>query len=201
MKHPIDFRALVMAHNGHPVTTSLKVAEAFNKHHKNVLATIRKLDCSPDFAGLNFELCFQNNDLQNSKPQPYYTMTKDGFVFLVMGFTGKEAAVFKEGYIGAFNWMQDIIMQQGMTLSKRHNLLSLRFDHEKSGASAAGRALREWRDAGANLVAEMLKIEEQMQPMLGFKEFEASSSGNKKERPDCSNNQGVESVTHQAIEE
>lgn len=30
-------------------------------------------------------------------------MTKDGFVFLVMGFTGKKAAQFKEAYISEFN--------------------------------------------------------------------------------------------------
>lgn len=33
-------------------------------------------------------------------------MTKDGFVFLVMGFTGKKAAAFKEAYIAEFNRME-----------------------------------------------------------------------------------------------
>lgn len=33
-------------------------------------------------------------------------MTKDGFIFLVMGFTGKKAAQFKEAYINAFNQME-----------------------------------------------------------------------------------------------
>ncbi|MGK5615600.1 Rha family transcriptional regulator, partial [Proteus mirabilis] len=37
---------------------------------------------------------------------PLYEMTKDGFVFLVMGFTGKKAAQFKEAYIAAFNRME-----------------------------------------------------------------------------------------------
>ena len=32
-------------------------------------------------------------------------MTKDGFMFLVMGFTGKKAAQIKEAYINAFNQM------------------------------------------------------------------------------------------------
>lgn len=35
-----------------------------------------------------------------------YTMTKDGFVFLIMGFTGKKAAAFKEAYIAEFNRME-----------------------------------------------------------------------------------------------
>lgn len=172
--HKIDFRALVMAHNGQPVTTSMQVAKAFGKQHKDVLRAIRNLDCSSGFAERNFALMHETIATHNggSKAVPYYEITKDGFVFLVMGFTGKEAAVFKEGYIEAFNWMQDIIMQQGLTLAKRHNLLTLRFDQEKAGASAAGKALREWRDAGANLMAEMQRIEAEMQPMLGFTEFE-----------------------------
>ncbi|WP_440867560.1 Rha family transcriptional regulator [Symbiopectobacterium purcellii] len=35
-----------------------------------------------------------------------FTMTKDGFVFLIMGFTGKKAAAFKEAYIAEFNRME-----------------------------------------------------------------------------------------------
>lgn len=35
-----------------------------------------------------------------------YYMTRDGFTFLVMGFTGKVAAQFKEDYINAFNRME-----------------------------------------------------------------------------------------------
>ncbi|EBA6490188.1 Rha family transcriptional regulator, partial [Salmonella enterica] len=38
--------------------------------------------------------------------RPMYEMTKDGFVFLVMGFTGKKAAAFKEAYIAEFNRME-----------------------------------------------------------------------------------------------
>lgn len=38
-----------------------------------------------------------------------YYMTRDGFTFLAMGFTGKVAAQFKENYINAFNQMEDIL--------------------------------------------------------------------------------------------
>ena len=34
-----------------------------------------------------------------------YELTRDGFSFLVMGFTGKNAARFKEDYIRAFKPM------------------------------------------------------------------------------------------------
>jgi len=38
-------------------------------------------------------------------------MTKDGFVFLVMGYRGVKAAQFKETYIEAFNKMEQIVRQ------------------------------------------------------------------------------------------
>lgn len=92
-----------------PMASSLDIASVFEKHHKNILRSIENLDCSPEFAELNFELCFKKNDLQNGKPQPYYNMTKDGFTFLVMGFTGAKAAQFKEAYIKAFNEMERLL--------------------------------------------------------------------------------------------
>jgi len=87
-----------------PVTTSLNVAEVFGKEHKNVLRDIQQLECSQEFAKLNFELCYR---FVNNRSQPYYQMTRDGFTFLAMGFTGKKAAEFKEAYIHEFNRMEE----------------------------------------------------------------------------------------------
>ena len=88
-------------------TDTFKVAKAFGKGHKDVMRKTRKVisSCSPDFAERNFTLCHENNELQNGKPQKFYQMTKDGFMFLVMGYTGEKAALLKEAYINAFNWM------------------------------------------------------------------------------------------------
>jgi hypothetical protein len=47
-----------------------------------------------------------------NKNQPMYKMTKDGFVFLAMGFTGKKAAQWKEKFILAFNDMEKRLIQQ-----------------------------------------------------------------------------------------
>jgi len=41
-----------------------------------------------------------------------YHITKDGFIFLVMGFTGEKAAQIKEAYIDAFNRMEVRLAQQ-----------------------------------------------------------------------------------------
>ena len=44
-----------------------------------------------------------------------YYMTRDGFTFLAMGFTGKVAARFKEAYIEAFNEMERRLQEQQST--------------------------------------------------------------------------------------
>jgi Rha family phage regulatory protein len=89
------------------VTDSMAVSKYFGKPHKDILAKVRTLGCSVEFTERNFSLCHKNNSLQNGKLQPFYQMTKNGFVFLVMGFTGKRAAEIKERYIQAFDQMAE----------------------------------------------------------------------------------------------
>lgn len=100
-----EFNPSLSVVNGTIKTTSLKVAEHFGKQHKNVLQSVERLECSPEFNRLNFKLV-EYSDAKGEK-RPAYEMTKDGFVFLAMGFTGKQAAQWKEAYINAFNAMAD----------------------------------------------------------------------------------------------
>ncbi|SCY11492.1 Rha family transcriptional regulator [Butyrivibrio sp. INlla14] len=86
---------------------SLAVAIAFNKRHDNVVRDIKNLDCSDEFRALNFEET-NYNSVQGHK-KPCYNMTRDGFVFLVMGYRGKKASSFKEAYIKRFNEMETFI--------------------------------------------------------------------------------------------
>lgn len=90
------------------LTTSLVVADVFGKPHKNVLRDIDHLDCSPDFHGLNFELMSREVTIGNNakRQERYFTLTKDGFTFLAMGYTGAQAAAFKEAYISRFNALE-----------------------------------------------------------------------------------------------
>lgn len=89
---------------GKLLTTSLNVAEVFGKEHKNVLKDIRELDCSDEFNRLNFEPISYEDSYGRS--QSAMAITRDGFSFLVMGYTGKKAAQFKEQYITKFNQME-----------------------------------------------------------------------------------------------
>lgn len=92
-------------------TTSLIVADVFGKRHSHILEKIRTLDCSSEFRSANFSAHPYTNP-QNGETYQQFEMTKDGFMFLVMGFTGKQAAGMKEAYINAFNWMADRLAQQ-----------------------------------------------------------------------------------------
>ncbi|MFT8231308.1 Rha family transcriptional regulator [Pseudomonas guariconensis] len=96
--------------DGHPTTTSLDVAAHFGKRHDDVLKRLRNLDCSPEFTLRNFAECSRPGS--NNKPEPYYRMTRDGFTFLCMGFTGKEAAKWKEAYINAFNQLEQAVTEK-----------------------------------------------------------------------------------------
>ena len=99
------FKKLVSAQDGEVFTTSRQVAELFEKEHRNVLRAIRLLECDEDFTALNYELTDFID--KNGDSRPEYLISKDGMVFLVMGFTGKKAAQFKLLYIRAFNWMME----------------------------------------------------------------------------------------------
>ena len=96
--------------NGHRVTTSLKVAEVFGKEHSKVVRDIESISCSDNFRVANFgEATFENS--KTGQFHKYYSMTKDGFTFLVMGYRGAKAAQFKEAYIEAFNKMEKVIKE------------------------------------------------------------------------------------------
>ena len=121
---------LVIMHDQQAVTTSLILAEAFEKEHKNVIRVIEtkigelKIEQSSKM--------FSKGEYTNSqnKQQPMYYLNRDGFTFIAMGFTGKKADEFKLKYIEAFNRMEEQIRNQSLQVLnqstddlKRANLL------------------------------------------------------------------------------
>ncbi|EFK7613848.1 peptidase [Escherichia coli] len=109
--------------DGQAVTSSLAVADFFSKRHDDVLKKIRILDCSPEFCARNFAetsiLVRQPNG--GTRKLPCYQITRDGFAFLAMGFTGKRAARFKEAYINAFNLMEKQLSKPAVPSDVAHN--------------------------------------------------------------------------------
>jgi Rha family phage regulatory protein len=101
---------LVINYKNQVSTTSVLVAEKFNKRHDDVLKAIRNVDCSDEFRARNFAASsyksLQNRDL------PMFIITRDGFTLLMMSFTGGKAATFREEYINEFNRMEKLLRTQ-----------------------------------------------------------------------------------------
>ncbi|WP_303758109.1 Rha family transcriptional regulator [Selenomonas ruminantium] len=94
---------LVQVNDEQVVTDSRRVAEVFEKEHRNVTATIREILAAENSAARFFhEITYENR----GKQYPCYLMNRDGFSLLVMGFTGKKALEWKIKYIEAFNAME-----------------------------------------------------------------------------------------------
>lgn len=97
--------------NDQVITTSLKVAETFEKEHRNVLKSIRKLMSATNVAVAQMfdETTYVN---EQGKEQPMFFMNRDGFTLLAMGFSGEKALKFKVDYINAFNTMEEELKSQ-----------------------------------------------------------------------------------------
>ena len=116
----INFQNFVQIQNSQIVTTSEFVAQAFGKEHKNLLARIEQI--SKEIKASFFELNFKPKAKQvktgfGFRETKSYELTKDGFMLLVMGFTGKQAMAIKIAYIEAFNAMSKAILDLNNTVS------------------------------------------------------------------------------------
>ncbi len=100
---------MIQTENGIPMTTSLIIAQAFEKNHFDVLKAIKNLECSQGFADSNFTVSEYTDS--TGRKLPAYRLTRDGFAFLAMGFTGKKAAAWKERFLEAFNAMEAALLR------------------------------------------------------------------------------------------
>lgn len=101
--------ALVTLKDGKPVTTSLIVAESFNKNHRDVLRSIDAIVKSPAYqerGGLRNFAQGSYFDPRNNQTHRLYEMDRQGFEILAMGFTGDEALRWKFKYSDAFAAME-----------------------------------------------------------------------------------------------
>ena len=110
---------------GVDITTSLIVAKVFGKRNSDVLRDVRNLNCSNDFRERNFALMVEMRQLPQGGAQKteYYTMTKDGFSFLVMGYTGEKAGEFKERFINEFNKREAMLKSDDYILMRSMQIL------------------------------------------------------------------------------
>ena len=122
---------LVIMKDQQAVTSSLQIAETFNKNHRDVLAAIDDLKegVAENYADLFYEDTYIHP--QNKQSYRQVIMNRDGFTLLAMGFTGQKVLQFKLKYIEAFNRMEKEIQQPKLPTSKRElALLALSANEE-----------------------------------------------------------------------
>lgn len=146
---------LVTLMGNEPTTTSLKVADKFEKRHNNVLQAIENLlstdledeDGEPGNALKNqhvkpnigakdedFEPRFWKTTYQDVKGErrPMYKMNLAGFMILTMGFNGKEAILWKRKFVAAFLRMYKILSQRASVEWKEARLLGKQVRREET---------------------------------------------------------------------
>ena len=106
------FSPSVSLHSGRPATTSLEVAKFFSKRHDHVVRSIQDLisNTPKSFSAPNFGAAEYSDE--QGKPRPMFILYRDGFMLLVMGYTGKKALAMKLAYIEAFNRMEEELARQ-----------------------------------------------------------------------------------------
>ena len=103
-------RTAVAIVNGAVRTTSLEIAKAFDKMHRNVCRDIEQImsqigDNSELLIFERFETTYKNN-LGKDVKQRAYSLNKNAFMLLVMGFSGAKAMQIKIGFITLFDSME-----------------------------------------------------------------------------------------------
>jgi Rha family phage regulatory protein len=112
---------LVKIENGRPMTTSMAVADYFERQHKDVLESIRNILAvvPEDFSRRNFpprEYKDSRGHIRRS-----YLLSKSGFAMTALGFTGKRAIEFRLAYVQRFDEMEaELIDRQIKTLENKY---------------------------------------------------------------------------------
>ena len=154
---------------GKVVTTSRAVAERFGKRHADVIRAIKNVECSDEFNQRNFAPVEYMDEKGEMRPE--YRITRDGFVFLAMGFTGKEAAKWKEAYILAFNRMeQELIEGRSLSVSVYERALAAERNEAKSFALAqtGSRLMRLRKGEKKRLLQEVALMRDYVQLRLSI---------------------------------
>ncbi|WP_429565777.1 Rha family transcriptional regulator [Paraburkholderia sp. MM6662-R1] len=162
----LSFQDFVMLDGVEPVTDTRIVAAHFGKLHKNVLRDVAALlrDCPPEFGRLNFEPVEYRD--AKGEARPAYRMTKDGFMLLVMGFTGAKALAVKVAFIAAFNAMADYIRNRDRSVWDQIHELEKRDAASLELARFGSRQMLKRKAELPQIVAQFARLNHLTQPSL-----------------------------------
>lgn len=170
-----DLSEFVTLSNTTLTTDSRRVARHFGKQHKNVLRAYDGLKCDQEFNRLNFELVEEVDE--KGELRRVVKMTKDGFMLLVMGFSGAKATEIKVAYIKAFNQMAEQL--QAIAIDGFRSLWDQRLELEKKDAttfmwaSFGSKCMTQRKKELPAIRDERRELEEKMQPQLALVQPEA----------------------------
>lgn len=115
--------------DGNVTTLSTDVATFFEKEHSKVIRSIENIlsTVSEDRVRNFAQTVVTRSNPSGGAPikSKAYRLTRDGFTFLAMGFTGARAQEFKWAYIDAFNKMEAALRQcpiATLTVQQRYEI-------------------------------------------------------------------------------
>lgn len=129
--------------NGQAITSSLLVAQKFEKRHDHVIASIRELLSTTENSGLLSMFVESSYIAQNGKENPMFIMNRDGFNLLTMGFTGTKALNYKLEFIEAFNKMEAMLTSDEYILMRSRQILEQKVSMLEARTEAQTKIIQE----------------------------------------------------------
>jgi Rha family phage regulatory protein len=161
---PLKFQDFITNEGDQLTTDSRKVAAVHNKRHDDLLRMIRRrVEEAGEWASRNFTECLYE---QGGRFWPMFTMTKDGYVFIMGRMTGKKAVEHQIAYIEAFNAMEAYIKNQREGLTYRCMAKELECKTSYERGQFHGRGLNKRKQEKPILNDELLALKEMAQPSL-----------------------------------
>lgn len=161
---------IVTTEQGHPVTTSLAIAQGLDLPHASVIKLVRRYKSDfEEFSPIGFEI-----QKGAALPQGGFGRATEIAVLneqqatLLMTYMRNSPKVrqFKKTLVKAFFHARALINHDCMNLIQEHAALCFALTDEKESASRHGKGLHDWRFKRDGLQAAIAKIESQLQPLL-----------------------------------
>ncbi|GHU01994.1 hypothetical protein FACS1894186_5800 [Alphaproteobacteria bacterium] len=115
---------LVKLDHGKIFTDSQIIAKEFEKEHSKVMRSIDGLRKAlpPDRVAIFGDTVETRENPSGGAPiaSKFYTMNRDGWMLLTMGFTGEKALLKKLDFIDAFNAMEAVLLSGGLVQVAGH---------------------------------------------------------------------------------
>ena len=156
--------SLVKMIDGEARTTSNLMGEEFGIAHNELLKKLTKL--TGEISPVRFnEMYVEGTRESRGRSFKNYSITRDGYMFLVMNISTKTANTKKLAFIDAFNEMESHIIKSPTFMSKINDAIKmLEGDKEKASVCASG--LSTWKRIKKQRESEVKKLINQAQLIL-----------------------------------